>query len=139
MVYRARCCNPIKGEAIIGYVTRGKGVAVHSSNCSNVQNLMYEAERRMEVEWAEAQDISYGTKLVISVGDRPGILADLTAIVSEEGVNISSLESSVKKEKSELAVVEMNVDLKDVKQLDRLIAAMKGIAGVRDVKRSRRG
>ena len=100
---------------------------------------MYEAERRMEVEWAEAQDISYGTKLVISVGDRPGILADLTAIVSEEGVNISSLESSVKKEKSELAVVEMNVDLKDVKQLDRFITAMKGIAGVRDVKRSRRG
>ena len=139
LVYRARCCNPIKGEAIVGYVTRGKGVAVHSSNCSNVQNLMYEAERRMEVEWAEAQDISYGTKLVISVGDRPGILADLTAIVSKEGVNISSLESSVKKEKSELAVVEMNVDLKDVKQLDRLITAMKGIAGVRDVKRSRRG
>ena len=139
LVYRARCCNPIKGEPIVGYVTRGKGVAVHSSNCSNVQNLMYEAERRMEVEWAEAQDIFYGTKLIISVGDRPGVLADLTAIVSEEGVNISSLESGIKKEKSELAVVEMNVDLKDVKQLDRLIAAMKGIAGVRDVKRSRRG
>ena len=93
----------------------------------------------MEVEWAEAQDISYGTKLIISVGDRPGVLADLTAIISEEGVNISSLESSVKKQKSELAVVEINVDLKDVKQLDRLIAAMKGIAGVRDVKRPRRG
>ena len=139
LVYRARCCNPIKGEPIVGYVTRGKGVAVHSSSCSNVRNLMYEAERRMEVEWAEAQDVAYGTKLIISVGDRPGVLADLTAIVSEEGVNISSLESSVKKEKSELAVVEMNVDLKDVKQLERLIAAMKGIPGVRDVKRSRRG
>ena len=139
LVYRARCCNPIRGEAIVGYVTRGKGVAVHSANCANVQNLMYEAERRMEVEWADAQDISYRTKLVISVGDRPGVLADLTTIVSGEGVNISSLESSVKKEKSGLAVVEMYVDLNDVKQLDRLITAMKGIAGVRDVKRSRRG
>ena len=139
LVYRARCCNPIRGEAIVGYVTRGKGVAVHSANCANVQNLMYEAERRMEVEWADAQDISYRTKLVISVGDRPGVLADLTTIVSGEGVNISSLESSVKKEKNGLAVVEMYVDLNDVKQLDRLITAMKGIAGVRDVKRSRRG
>ena len=139
LVYRARCCNPIKGEPIVGYVTRGKGVAVHSANCANVQNLMYEAERRMEVEWADAQDVSYSTKLVISVGDRPGILADLTAIVSEEGVNISSLESSVKKEGGELARVEMNLDLKDVKQLDRLTTAMKAIAGVRDVRRSRRG
>ena len=51
MVYRARCCNPIRGEDIVGYVTRGKGVAVHSRHCSNVENLMYEPERRIDVEW----------------------------------------------------------------------------------------
>ncbi len=54
LVYRAKCCNPIRGEAIVGYVTRGKGVAVHSTNCSNVQNLMYEVERKIDVEWARA-------------------------------------------------------------------------------------
>src|ERR1700761_4101368 len=53
LVYRARCCNPIRGEEIIGYVTRGKGVAVHARSCSNVQNLLYEADRRIEVEWSE--------------------------------------------------------------------------------------
>ena len=56
LVYRAKCCNPIRGELIVGYVTRGKGVAVHSTNCSNVQNLMYEVERRIDVEWARAAE-----------------------------------------------------------------------------------
>ncbi len=54
LVYRAKCCNPIRGEAIVGYVTRGKGVAVHSLNCTNVQNLMYEVERKIDVEWARS-------------------------------------------------------------------------------------
>ena len=54
LVYRAKCCNPIRGESIVGYVTRGKGVAVHSTNCANVQNLMYEVERKIDVEWARA-------------------------------------------------------------------------------------
>ncbi len=52
LVYRARCCNPIRGEEIIGYVTRGKGVAVHARSCPNVQNLLYESDRRIQVEWA---------------------------------------------------------------------------------------
>ena len=54
LVYRAKCCNPIRGEAIVGYVTRGKGVAVHSLTCTNVQNLMYEVERKIDVGWARA-------------------------------------------------------------------------------------
>ena len=54
MVYRSKCCNPIPGDDIIGYVTRGRGIAVHSKNCPNVENLLYEAERRIAVEWAES-------------------------------------------------------------------------------------
>ncbi len=138
LVYRARCCNPIKGEPIIGYVTRGKGVAVHAATCSNVQNLMYEAERRLEVEWSRGPDIAYRTHLLIHVRDRPGILAELSAVVSNEKVNISSVESQPRKEKSGLAAVEMFLEIHNVEQLDRVIAGMKGIPGVRDVRRSRR-
>ena len=58
LVYRAKCCNPIRGEEIIGYITRGKGVAVHSKNCPNVQNLMYDAARKIEVEWAGASPVN---------------------------------------------------------------------------------
>ncbi len=138
LVYRARCCNPIKGEPIVGYVTRGKGVAVHAATCSNVQNLMYEAERRLEVEWSRGPDVAYRTHLLIHLQDRPGILAELTGVVSGEDINISSVESRPRKEKSGLAAVEMILEIHDVEQLDRVIAGMKGVSGVRDVRRSRR-
>ena len=139
LVYRARCCNPIKGEPIVGYVTRGKGVAVHAATCSNVQNLMYEAERRLDVEWSHGPDVAYRAHILIQVQDRPGILADLSGVVSSENVNISSVESHTKKEKSGLlATVEMMLEIHNVSQLDRVIAGMKSIPGVRDVRRSRR-
>ena len=63
MTYRAKCCNPIRGEPIVGYVTRGKGIAVHSVNCSNVQNLMYDVERKIDVEWARAVSHTFPVKL----------------------------------------------------------------------------
>src|SRR6201981_3317712 len=83
MVYRARCCNPIRGEAIVGYVTRGKGVAVHTLTCPNVTNLMYEADRRIDVEWARDKEASgasaYPVKLTLSCDDRAGMLKQITA------------------------------------------------------------
>src|SRR5262249_56308873 len=76
LVYRAKCCNPIRGEEVIGYITRGKGVAVHSKNCPNVQNLMYESDGKIEVEWAHAAPSaeSYAVPLTIFTQHRPSIL-----------------------------------------------------------------
>ena len=74
LVYRAKCCNPIRGEAIVGYVTRGKGVAVHSRMCPNVQNLMYDVERKIEVEWARTADDAFPVRIVVHTDDRPGML-----------------------------------------------------------------
>ena len=75
LVYRARCCNPIRGESIVGYITRGKGVAVHAVNCPNVTNLMYEPERRIDVEWArdESTPTAYPVKLTVYCDDRFGM------------------------------------------------------------------
>jgi GTP pyrophosphokinase len=91
LTYRAKCCNPIRGEPIVGYITRGKGVAVHSRTCSNVQNLMYEAERRIEVEWARGGGDSFHVRLVIHTDDRTGILAQLTQILYDEEISIRSV------------------------------------------------
>ena len=93
MVYRAKCCNPIKGEAIVGYVTRGKGIAVHSRMCPNVQNLMYDSERRIEVEWARNATDSFPVRIVVHTDDRPGLLHQLTTILSDEKTNVRSLEA----------------------------------------------
>jgi guanosine-3',5'-bis(diphosphate) 3'-pyrophosphohydrolase len=134
MVYRAKCCNPIHGEAIVGYVTRGKGVAVHSKMCPNVQNLMYDAERKIEVEWARAADDSFPVRIAVHTDDRPGMLNQLTSALFNESANIRSLEAKTNLD-HDGALVEMTVDVRYKKQLEKLVAAMRRISGVRDVER----
>src|SRR5687767_799787 len=83
MVFRARCCNPIRGEKIVGYITRGKGVSVHAASCPNVVNLLYDPERRIDVEWDKSSDPSpYTVRLSIQVEDRKGILADVSSKIA---------------------------------------------------------
>jgi guanosine-3',5'-bis(diphosphate) 3'-pyrophosphohydrolase len=134
LVYRAKCCNPIRGEAIVGYVTRGKGVAVHSRMCPNVQNLMYDVERKIEVEWARAAEDAFPVRIVIHTDDRPGMLMQLTSVLADENANIRSLEAKTEID-HDGGIVEMTIDVKDKKQLEKLVAAMRRISGVRDVER----
>ncbi|MFB3779365.1 MAG: bifunctional (p)ppGpp synthetase/guanosine-3',5'-bis(diphosphate) 3'-pyrophosphohydrolase [Bryobacteraceae bacterium] len=135
LVYRAKCCNPIRGEAIVGYITRGKGVAVHSTTCSNVQNLLYEAERKIEVEWTRAANEFFQVKLVVHTDDRPGMLNQLTTVLFNENSNIRSLEARIDSARGDGAVVDMTIDVRDKKQLERVVAAMRRITGIRDVER----
>ena len=136
MVYRAKCCNPIRGEAIVGYVTRGKGVAVHSTNCTNVQNLMYEVERKIDVEWARSTSEAFPVRMVIHTDDRPGVLNQLTSVLFNENSNIRSLEARQDdKRTGDGAIVEMTVDVKDKRQLEKVTGALRRISGVRDVER----
>ena len=135
LVYRAKCCNPIRGEAIVGYVTRGKGIAVHSKMCPNVQNLLYDVERKIEVEWARNMADSFPVKIVVHTDDRPGLLAQITSVVSAENTNIRSLEARTEGNAADGALVEMTVDIRDKKQLEKLVAALRRISGIRDVER----
>jgi GTP diphosphokinase / guanosine-3',5'-bis(diphosphate) 3'-diphosphatase len=136
MVYRAKCCNPIRGEPIVGYVTRGKGVAVHSKNCPNVTSLMYEVERQIDVEWARSTNEAFPVKMVVYTDDRPGMLNELTSILFHESSNIRSLEArGDDKRNGDGAIVEMTVEMKDKRQLEKVSSAIRRIPGVRDVER----
>jgi GTP diphosphokinase / guanosine-3',5'-bis(diphosphate) 3'-diphosphatase len=136
MVYRAKCCNPIRGEPIVGYITRGKGIAVHSVQCPNVQNLMYEAERKIEVEWARSASDPLPVKVVIHTDDRPGILHQLTSILNAESSNIRTLEARGNPARNdESAIVDITMDVRDKKQLERVVSAFRRIPGVRDIER----
>jgi len=136
LVYRAKCCNPIRGEAIVGYVTRGKGVAVHSVNCSNVQNLMYESERKIDVEWARAASQPFPVKMMVHTEDRPGMLNQLTTVLFNEQTNIRSLEArSDDKRAVDGAIIDMTVEVKDTRQLERIVSSLRRIPGVRDIER----
>ena len=132
LVYRSKCCEPIRGEEIVGYITRGKGIAVHAKSCPNVQNLLYEPERRIEVEWARMAEDSYPVQLVLRTQDRPGLLKELTAAISEN-TNIRNIETKI--ENNGEALIALTLDITDKKHLERLILAMRKISGVRDVER----
>ncbi|MBI1896619.1 MAG: bifunctional (p)ppGpp synthetase/guanosine-3',5'-bis(diphosphate) 3'-pyrophosphohydrolase [Acidobacteria bacterium] len=136
LVYRAKCCNPIRGESIVGYVTRGKGVAVHSINCTNVQNLLYEPERKIDVEWARTATESFPVRMIVHTDDRPGMLNQLTSILFTENSNIRSLEARADDGRGgDGAIVEMTVDIRDKKQLEKVTSSIRRISGVRDVER----
>jgi GTP diphosphokinase / guanosine-3',5'-bis(diphosphate) 3'-diphosphatase len=133
MVYRSKCCNPIPGDDIVGYVTRGRGIAVHSKICPNVENLLYEAERRIPVEWADATQATFPVRLRIFTEDRPGMLAGITSVISDTGANIRTFESGG--EDNTRARIEVALDVRDRKQLEQILAGIKRIPGVFDIER----
>jgi GTP pyrophosphokinase len=136
MVFRARCCNPIRGEAIVGYITRGKGVSVHSAGCPNVVNLLYDPERRIDVEWDKGSDPApYTVRLHIHVEDRKGILADVSSKIAGINTNIRNVEATVD---DQVGRIDMTVEISDVKHLQKVIKSLRSVAGVVDVERATR-
>jgi guanosine-3',5'-bis(diphosphate) 3'-pyrophosphohydrolase len=134
LVYRARCCNPIRGESIVGYVTRGKGVAVHATNCPNVVNLMYEPERRIDVEWArdDGMPSAYPVKLTVYCDDRFGMLKQITAVISDTQTNIRNIEARTNNGQANVDIV---LDIADLKHLENIVNGVRKIPGVHDVQR----
>ncbi len=134
LVYRARCCNPIRGEAVVGYVTRGKGVAVHAVSCPNVTNLMYEPERRIDVEWGHEDETpsAYPVKITVFCDDRFGMLKQITAVIGDAKTNIRNLE--VRSENGQ-ANVDVVLDIADLKHLENIINGVRKVPGVHDVQR----
>jgi len=135
LVYRARCCNPIRGEAIVGYVTRGKGVAVHSINCPNVTNLMYEPDRKIDVQWArdkEGTPAAYPVKLTLFCDDRFGMLKQITSVISDTNTNIRNIEARTGNGQANIDVV---LEIADLKHLQQIINGVRQIPGVHDVQR----
>jgi GTP pyrophosphokinase len=136
LIYRAKCCNPIMGEPIVGYITRGKGVSVHAQSCPNVQNLLYDPERRIAVEWDQAKTgggATYDVRLSVEVEDRPGLLAAITAVLAGTSADIRNAE--VRTFDDRTAAVELVLRIQDLKHLDKVVRSVRGVAGVIGVER----
>jgi GTP pyrophosphokinase len=137
MVVLAKCCSPIRGERIVGYITRGKGVSVHAATCPNVLNLMFDPDRKIEVEWdGQADQAPYVVKLTMRVEDRKGMLAEISSKVSNINTNITNMEAHAGTNRQ--ARIEMTVEIRDVKHLDKVIKSIKGVDGVLGVERTAR-
>ena len=137
MVFRARCCNPIRGERIVGYISRGKGVSVHSASCPNVVNLLYDPERRIDVEWDKAPDEArYTVRLTMQVEDRKGILADVSSKVAGINTNITSVEATT--DEDQRGRIDMTVEISDLKHLEKVMKSLRTVQGVLGVERAAR-
>ncbi len=134
LVFRARCCNPIRGEDIIGYITVGRGISIHSANCKNVENLLLNPERRIEVSWsAESEERRYAVRLEIYTEDRTGILAGITNAISNVGTNIVNAHADTVQ--GRYGFIQLTVEVADTAHLEKVMNVIKGVEGVRDVER----
>lgn len=135
LVVRARCCNPIRGEKIVGYITRGKGVSVHSVSCPNVTNLLYTVDRRIEVEWDRGADQGgYTVALALVVEDRKGLLAEISAKIADVNTNITNIEA--KTHDGHLDRMDMTLEIRDLKHLEKVLKSLRKVSGVLGVERA---
>ncbi|MDH4209613.1 MAG: (p)ppGpp synthetase, partial [Anaerolineae bacterium] len=127
----ARCCNPLPGDAIIGYVTRGRGVTIHRRDCPNVLRVLRDGdkERLIEVDWGEAQDATYPVVVRITAYDRKGLLKDIAAIIDAEDVNMTSasIDSGAK---DQVASIVATLEITGMAQLSRVLAKIETLTNV---------
>jgi GTP pyrophosphokinase len=135
--YLAKCCNPLPGEEIVGYITRGRGVSVHSVDCPNVKNLLYNPEREVEVQWARQKDEVYQVSLLVETADTQGMLARLTEVIAKLDSNISHIEAITRE--TGHATISVVCGLRDRKHLERLMSNVRALTGVLRVDRRMNG
>jgi GTP diphosphokinase / guanosine-3',5'-bis(diphosphate) 3'-diphosphatase len=136
LVYRAPCCSPIRGEEIIGYITRGKGVGVHATRCKNAANLMINRERIVEVAWVtDKVENPYAVKLSVVTEDRTGQLAALTNTIANIKTNIRNASTDDEILNDGTRRIDLTVDVNDLQHLERVVSALRGVEGVIEVER----
>ncbi|MEU3554017.1 RelA/SpoT family protein [Streptomyces fragilis] len=129
----ARCCTPVPGDPIIGFVTRGSGVSVHRTDCVNVDSLSREPERMLEVEWAPTQSSVFLVAIQVEALDRSRLLSDVTRVLSDQHVNI--LSAAVQTSRDRVATSRFTFEMGDPKHLGHVLKAVRGVEGVYDVYR----
>jgi guanosine-3',5'-bis(diphosphate) 3'-pyrophosphohydrolase len=137
LVKLAKCCTPVPGDTIVGFVTRGAGVSVHRQDCKNVKELLTEPERMIDVEWAPSSKSLFLVQIQVEALDRAGLLSDVTRVLSENHVNI--LSATVSTSNQRLAISRFVFEMGDTTHLDRVLNAVRRIDAVYDVYRVNSG
>ena len=138
-VHFSKCCNPVPGDEIVGFVTRGRGISIHRTDCVNIMNLSeIEKDRLIEAEWQDTaltdNDAEYQADLKIFSHDRPGLLVDVSRVFTEKEINISGIQS--KTSKQGIATIEVFFNIKGRAQISSLVEKLRQIDSVIDVERT---
>ena len=138
MVRMAKCCNPVPGDDIIGYITRGRGVSVHRSDCTSLGHTPEDLERMIEVSWDESSSESFHVGIDIQAYDRSGILIEVMAVLSELKITITNMNAKVL-ENTKNVIINIVVEIRDISQLDFVMTKLRRIREVYTVQRSKGG
>jgi len=133
LVRFAKCCNPVPGDQIVGYITRGRGITVHRQDCPNISNENDPSDRLIDVEWDTAKKISYQTEIQIIAPDRKGLLSEITNIISDAKLHVTAVNAKTTKEK--IAIINLTIEISNTDQLLKLMNRFKSMPEVMDVKR----
>lgn len=135
LVRLSRCCNPVPGDNIIGYITRGRGVSVHRSDCSNITGNSGGDGRLIEVKWYTASNVAYKADITIMANDRPALLMEVTNVIAEAKIHLKAINARTTKD--QLAIINLTLEINDTEQLDKIIKKLKKVDSVFEVTRSK--
>ena len=135
LVKLSKCCNPLPGDEIIGYITRGRGVSVHRKDCVNIKDLFKEENRIIDVAWEKEQQASYDVNLTVLANDRLGLLADIMNVLSNTKANL--VEINGKTGKNRIALIDITIEIKNLDELNNILKSIRKVDSVYEVKRRR--
>lgn len=133
LVKLSKCCNPLPGDEIIGYITKGRGVSVHRKDCVNVKDLLTEENRIIDVKWYEEAKENYNVNIEIFANDRSGLLVDILNIIKEAKAKLMGVNTKTTKER--IAIIDVNIEIENIEELNKLIKLIKKVDSVYEVKR----
>jgi guanosine-3',5'-bis(diphosphate) 3'-pyrophosphohydrolase len=137
LIHLSKCCNPVPGDKVLGFITRGRGVSVHTADCPNVGELTFDKDRLVEVSWGDIQPGAHSVKISVKTQDKPGLLASVSSSISSAEANITHAEAITGQD--HYATLNFTIDIKDVQHLNTILKNIRGIDGVLDVKRVKSG
>ena len=137
LFHLSKCCNPVPGDRVVGFITRGRGISIHTADCPNIADDSFDRDRLIEVAWGDFQPGAHSVKITVRTQDRPGLLANVSSSISAADANITHAEVTTNQEKQ--AVLNFTIDIKDVEHLNRIIKSIEGVEGVLDVRRVKAG
>jgi GTP pyrophosphokinase len=137
LFHLSKCCNPVPGDRVVGFITRGRGISVHTADCPNATELTLDKERVIDVSWGDFRPSAHSVKITVRTQDRPGILANVSSSISAAEANISHAAVTTGEDKQ--ATLNFTIDIKDVEHLNRILKNIETIDGVMDVKRVKAG
>lgn len=133
LVKLSKCCNPLPGDEIVGYITKGRGVSVHRKDCVNVKDLLNEENRMIDVKWYEEAKENYNVNIEVLANDRNGLLVDILNSIRDSKANLMGVNTKTTKDR--IAIIDLNVEVENIEELNKVIRVIKKVDSVYEVRR----